>query len=418
MKKDYIEENLKNAVEKITPDVYQSIAEKCSFQRNEQNIAPLAKKHRVYRPAWHRVLPTVAAALLVLMVGGTQWNSHFRKAATVSLDVNPSVALELNAKNKVLHAEAQNEDGEAILGDMDLKGVEATVAINALVGSMVKGGYLNENENSVLVSVAGKPGQKKIELREQLLHSVRQGFSENLFSGAVIGQNFSGEDEEIEALAREYQVSAGKAALARSLAAQSVNLQAEDIMKLSVNDMNLLLSSGSYPLPDICVQGTVSSNAYIGNDKALELALENSGFSADQLSYIDVAMSYSGGHVSYEVEFYHQRNKYEYDFDAMTGELLEWEKEWKNEELFAIEMEELERSKSVEGIGEEKALEAAYLHSGVNPEDVIYAEAVPTYEEGMEFYDVDFRTEEYEYEYHIDAASGEVIEYNHNMKIY
>lgn len=418
MDKDRIEHNLKTSIEKITPDMYESIVEKCSFQEPEQDGTVTWSTYKNKRKGWYRALSGVAAAVFILLVGAVQWNENFQTTSIVALDVNPSVALELNGKNKVLQVRAENQDGEAILGDMDLKGVEASVAINALVGSMVKAGYLDENENSVLVSVSGKSGDKELELREQLLHSVRQGFADNLFSGAVIGQNYSWRDEEIENLAREYHVSPGKAALAKALSSQLTNQRAEDIMKLSVNDMNLLLSSGSYLLPDVCVQGTVSSSGYIGDKKALELALETSGFKEEELEYIDVVMNYSGGRVGYEVEFYHGRNKYEYDFDAATGELLEWEMEWKNEELFAIEIEELERSRHVEGIGSDKALEAAYQHSGVNLDEVIFAEAVPTYEDGMEFYDVDFYTEEYEYEYHIDAASGEVIEYNHITKIY
>lgn len=411
--KKKIEYNLKNAVEKITPDVYDAIRRECSFDTASQAVSPFPVTQRKTRRAGFLPALVGCAAISAVCLGGIQWNNYLRPVTTLSMDVNPSVSLVLNRKNKVLRVTPENQDGMSILDNMDLTGVDGEIAVNALVGSMVKQGYLNENENSVLISVVGTAREIEEDLRTRVRHSVRQVFSENHFVGAVITQTLSATDEEIATLAKDHQVSAGKAALARNLAAQSPNLPVGDIIELSVNDINLLLSSGSYPLPDVCIQGTASSNGYISNETALELALENSGLRPEEVQHTTITTSYSGGHISWEVEFYHDSNKYEYDFDAATGELLEWEIEWKNEELFAIEMEELERSKTVEGIGEENAIAAACEHSGVKVENLLYVEAIPTYENGTEFYEVDFRTETNRYEYHIDAHSGGVLEYTH-----
>ena len=69
---------------------------------------------------------------------------QIRTDATVYLDVNPAVEMKINRREKVISAEADNRDGHIILEDMDLENVDLDVAVNAVLGSMVKHGYLSE----------------------------------------------------------------------------------------------------------------------------------------------------------------------------------------------------------------------------------------------------------------------------------
>lgn len=339
------------------------------------------------------------------------------KAETVvSLDVNPSVSLELNRMERVVRAEALNEDGNVILGDMDLKGTDGDVAVNALIGAMLKEGYLSEMENSVLLSVVNDDSEKGSELQQKLLRSVQQAFEGAAIQGAVLSQSLNAENEEIRQLAREYKISQGKAALALQLDNQTTRLDISDIAALSINDINLLVSSRGYELPDVVSMGTASSKGYIGEERAEELAFEISEMSPEEVHHIKVSMDYNEGRVTYEVEFYKEQNKYEYEFDAQTAELLEWESEWKNQELLEKELDELDRSQNVQGIGSEQALQIACDDAGISHGEIVFEKVAPVYENGREFYDIEFNTEEYEYDYEIDAATGDIIKYTHNVK--
>lgn len=53
----------------------------------------------------------------------------------------------------MLRVNALNEDGRIVLGDMNFSGSSLDVTVNALVGSMLRNGYLSELANSILVSV-------------------------------------------------------------------------------------------------------------------------------------------------------------------------------------------------------------------------------------------------------------------------
>lgn len=414
MENRMIERHLKNTVEKITPDVYSEIVDECGkwspTAEVPVDISGLKKNPRRY------VRQLAAAAVLVLILGIAGGNYWMKAETVVSLDVNPSVSLELNRMERVVRAEALNEDGNVILGDMDLKGTDGDVAVNALIGAMLKEGYLSEMENSVLLSVVNDDSEKGSELQQKLLRSVQQAFEGAAIQGAVLSQSLNAENEEIRQLAREYKISQGKAALALQLDNQTTRLDISDIAALSINDINLLVSSRGYELPDVVSMGTASSKGYIGEERAEELAFEISEMSPEEVHHIKVSMDYNEGRVTYEVEFYKEQNKYEYEFDAQTAELLEWESEWKNQELLEKELDELDRSQNVQGIGSEQALQIACDDAGISHGEIVFEKVAPVYENGREFYDIEFNTEEYEYDYEIDAATGDIIKYTHNVK--
>ena len=80
----------------------------------------------------------------------------------IGIDVNPSIELSVNRNEKVLQANPLNEDAETILDDMNLKNVDLDIAVNALIGSMVRNGYLDELDNAILVTVSNENEKKGI----------------------------------------------------------------------------------------------------------------------------------------------------------------------------------------------------------------------------------------------------------------
>ena len=133
--------------------------------------------------------------------------------------------------------------------------------------------------------------------------------------------------------------------------------------------------------------------------------------------YLQVAMDYKSGIVTYEVEFYKDEYKYEYELDA-DGDLLEWESEWKRADLLEAELQELEYEETISGISDEQALAIAADHAGVALEDILFSKITPSYEQETEFFDVEFVAGEYEYEYKINPSTGEILEYTHITKAY
>lgn len=67
--------------------------------------------------------------------------------------------------------------------------------------------------------------------------------------------------------------------------------------------------------------------AYIGMERAKNIALAHAGVSESDLRKLDVEMERHRGRVIYEIEFVFQRNEHEYEIDARTGEILKWKVE-------------------------------------------------------------------------------------------
>ena len=145
-----------------------------------------------------------------MMVGGLFWWNRYRALNyTVEMDVNPSIELRINNAEKVIAAEALNEDAEIILEDMKLRGVDVDVATNALIGSMVKNGYLSELSNSILLTVESDDTQKAAAVSDRLTQEINTALDR--FGGSVIAQQVV-LDNDLQMLAGSYNISEGKAA--------------------------------------------------------------------------------------------------------------------------------------------------------------------------------------------------------------
>ena len=94
----------------------------------------------------------------------------------MSLDVNPSIELKVNRSEKVLVCTPLNEDAKAILADMgngaDLKGAKLDVAVNAIVGSLVRNGYLDSISSAIMISVEDKDTARAEKLQRELTSTV------------------------------------------------------------------------------------------------------------------------------------------------------------------------------------------------------------------------------------------------------
>ncbi len=115
-----------------------------------------------------------AAACLCVAVlgGGVSFYQNHRVDSVIGIDVNPSIELSVNRNEKVLQANPLNEDAETILDDMNLKNVDLDIAVNALIGSMVRNGYLDELDNAILVTVSNENEKKASSLRQDVVGDV------------------------------------------------------------------------------------------------------------------------------------------------------------------------------------------------------------------------------------------------------
>ena len=169
---------------------------------NDELIADAESEANTKRkPGWAKLGIMAACLALVLCTGiATHAIRSNATAGTFTMDVNPSVEIRVNKKERVLEVNPLNEDGKVIVGDMDLSGSDVDVAVNAMIGSMLKSGYLNELANSILISVDNEDTARGAALQERLSAEVSKLLQTETFSGAVLSQTVV-EDNDLRQLA-------------------------------------------------------------------------------------------------------------------------------------------------------------------------------------------------------------------------
>ncbi|MEA4892500.1 MAG: PepSY domain-containing protein [Peptococcaceae bacterium] len=409
-----IEGKLANAIRETTPDILDDILDKCYKQKGLipaminaeiNNVSVLQAKSsalQIGKSVLWKGLSAVAAAAL-LFAGGLTYMNNFAVDSIIGIDVNPSIQLKASRSQRVLDVKALNRDARIILADMDLKGVDLDVAVNAVIGSMLKNGYVDDLRNSILISVENTNEAKGAVLQDKLASEVNAILEASSVEGAVLSQTIC-QDDALKKLAAEYDISTGKAALIRNLLKQDSTLKFSDLTKLSITELGLLAENRKTELEDIKSIGAVA-NIYIGEAKARETALNHVGLKEAEVKFIRTALNYKTRQVVYDVEFYKGYTEYDFEIDAKTGVIAKYDNDVEDFEAAAADL-----------ISEAKAKEAALAHVILAETDVKIIRNQLTKENGAYVYHVEFWKDYTEYDFIIDAKTGSILSYDNDIE--
>lgn len=411
------EERIRRAFENAAPNNLDRVMEKYEERKGRTIILENTAKKKNGRVL--KGVLAIAAALVMIIAATAVYGVNYTAASTVALDVNPSIELGVNKKERVVSVTPKNDDGAKVIGDMELKGSDLEVAVNAIIGSMLREGYISEMANSILISVESDDPQKGAELQSRLSAEVKGLLDTGSFKGAVLSQTISG-DPETKRLAEQYGITEGKAQLIKQITANNAAHTFEELAGLSVNELNLIGESGGKSIDNVVSEGAASDSAYIGEARAKEAALAHAGAKEADITGYEFEMDYEHGAMIYELEFRWNGREFEYDIDAASGEILKYEGEPEDEEKKGAAGTDKEAGAKSSGgsdttasaggyIGEARAKDAAISHAGLDAGSVSRFKCELDREDGRAVYEIEFRCGGYEYEYEIDAVTGAVV---------
>jgi len=412
---------LNEAFKHITPDNFEEILKEC--KNIEKKGVFMNEKNDSRKWGWFKNLSFVACGMLVAFIGIFAINGYNNNIvdSTISFDVNPSIKLEVNKKDKIISAEALNNDGNIILDKMDLKNTDIHIAINAIIGSMLKNGYISELQNSVLVSVSNKDEIKGYTLEKQITEDISEMLKNSNIEISILSQTLNN-DTELEKLADENNISIGKVKLIKEIISINNTLTIEELSKISINDLNLIKESKNIESDKITKVGSnPSEKSYIGKDKAKIVALENASIEEKNIINIEIDFDMADGILIYEVDFETNQYEYEYDINASTGEIINIEKEI-NEDYIEEKVENTNKETVKENtnqqstiyIGKDKAKDIALNKAGLNEKNIKDYEIELDKKEDLndkDEYEISFKKDNVEYEIDIDAKTGEILDF-------
>ena len=402
MTNEKMEQRLAAALEKTAPDDVNGVLSRCEERKG--TVIPMTTKKTANRK-W-TTLVVACLAVMLLGGGGVFYQRANAVASVVSLDVNPSIELKVNRSEKVLVCTPLNEDAKAILADMgngaDLKGAKLDVAVNAIVGSLVRNGYLDSISSAIMISVEDKDTARAEKLQRELTSTVDGVLQTSEAKAAVLTQTLT-QDAGREQQARENSISTGKAALVNCVLAINPSLRFDALAKLSVEELKDLAEAGAPAMPIGKAAAAYAAEQYAGTAALDSVTAE-----------VDSELDESPAH--YEVELHTAWGEFEYLVDAYTGNVLSGQKDLLTTASTPNETTKLSNQKpdpsgTAQDIGYAKAKSIALNHAGVSENEAYDMDIELDDEDGTLVYEVEFKSGGMEYSYEINAATGTILKH-------
>lgn len=144
--------------------------------------------------------------------------------------------------------------------------------------------------------------------------------------------------------------------------------------------------------------------------QAKNLALTDSGVAASQATFTKGKLDYEDGRPVYEIEFVTSTTEYDYDIDAKSGAVVKR----KSELMDSYEQQTQASSKSY--IGLDSARNIALQHAGLGSSSVTFTKTKLETEDGQPVYEIEFRQGKVEYDYTINAYTGNIMDWDKDLE--
>lgn len=472
MKREEIEKKLDTAVSGMIPeDMFKRISENIVSVDAERIEKGMKKKFNIFGKGFIGVAVAACVLFAVGVVGVPYYGNNYVPDSHVDIDVNPGVEIVTNKKNKVLEVQSTNQDGAAVIDGMNLKNTELKVAVNALIGSMVQKGYIQNDNTGILVTVRNDNEDKANKVKAEVLNDINTALSTNSVQATVINQTVK-TTVDAKKFAAENNISIGKAVFVLNLAAKDTSLDAKELAKMKVSEIASLVVQKGIDIRDIvdydsddsiweniadaiedidedarekeiatstAVENSTASATTpqtaptqpaatvapattaaqsnntvgdIGIEKANEIAISHAGLSSGSVSFVKAKLDTEDGVKVYDIEFYSGNVEYDYEINAATGAIVSFDQDIENYEIptqpaAPTQAQSAAPTQAASVISVDRAKQIALSHAGVS--GASFKKVKLDKDDGVRVYEIEFKVGNVEYEYDIDASSGAII---------
>lgn len=395
MKREEIEKKLDTAVSGMIPeDMFKRISENIVSVDAERIEKGMKKKFNIFGKGFVGVAAAACVLFAVGVVGVPYYGNNYVPDSHVDIDVNPGVEIVTNKKNKVLEVQSTNQDGAAVIDGMNLKNTELKVAVNALIGSMVQKGYIQNDNTGILVTVRNDNEDKANKVKAEVLNDINTALLTNSVQATVINQTVK-TTVDAKKFATENNISIGKAVFVLNLAAKDGSLDAKELAKMKVSEIASLVVQKGIDIRDIV--------DYDSDDSIWENI-------ADAIEDIDEDARKKGITTSAAVE--------NSTAAATTPQPAPTQPAATQAAPEATTAAQPKSNNASGDIGIEKAKEIAMSHAGVSAGSVSFVKAKIGTEDGVKVYDIEFYSGNAEYDYEINSATGAIVSFDQDIENY
>ncbi|MDV4150753.1 PepSY domain-containing protein [Clostridium sp. AL.422] len=185
------------------------------------------------------------------------------------------------------------------------------------------------------------------------------------------------------------------------------------------------------------------NNKNITVEEAKEIALKHANLASDQVSFIRTETDMENGVQKYDIEFYYENKEYDYEVNATNGQIIGYDYDVENYNIPTKEesnnvvnnqpsnseestqtsnnTNENQQSNNTAGnqqsnsgatlITVEEAKQIALNHAGLSSSQVTLVKSELDFDDGIQKYELEFYFNNKEYNYEIDANTGNILKY-------
>jgi len=153
--------------------------------------------------------------------------------AYIGVDINPSIEMAINSREKVVGTKAYNADGKKLLSGIDLKGVPVAKALQLLTERSMAAGFLAPTkDNTIVITVAsGRKGLDGAKLQKELKQSTEEYLRQKSLGATV---STIAVNDELRDASRKVGLSPGKYAILVESLDAGLQLGPEDLKEKGI----------------------------------------------------------------------------------------------------------------------------------------------------------------------------------------
>ena len=185
-----------------------------------------------------KVIIPIIVVVLVLIIVTICLIFNNKITSTITLDINPSIEINLNKNEEIINVIALNDEAKDIIND-NLKGKNIKDTLNTIIDNLIKKGYASSGESvEVILYTDGNISNKQLE------KELTKAFREKYINPDIITIDKITKDD--KKIAKKYNISPAKASYIKTITKKNNNISFEDLANKSVKELKETKETGYY----------------------------------------------------------------------------------------------------------------------------------------------------------------------------